>query len=210
MTGFPDTWIDGLFEKSGAWGSDSACKGDTNHCMYTWLEGTDSAACELSNNKGVVDRMSMSAPVALKITSEYDEATQSGTLTVKATLDAEMRAPNGTCNKISVLLYERNVESKYGKDKILYAQLAREELLFEDFTPTQPGESATFTAPFTLNSAWVADNVGAISFVQNYVGSCSDAAKSLMAYDIYNSGFLQNVNASAPPPSGHGRPVTAP
>jgi hypothetical protein len=168
--------------------------------------GNDNNNCGLSNNEGCLDQMGVPAPLEIKISSAYDEATKSGTLTVIVTLDGDITPSNGMLNKITVLLYERDV----GRDKIVFSQLARKQLIFADFTPTQPGQQAAFTAPFALDPSWVEDNVGAVAFVQNYLGNPDDAPKDLMAYDIYNSGFLQNVNASTPPPSGHTRPVTPP
>jgi len=150
--------------------------------------------------------MSVSSPLNISISSSYDSSTKSGTLTAAVTLDGTIAPQSGTFNRITVLLYERDVYS----GSTGYAQLARKQLIFADFTPTQAGEHATFTANFTLDPSWEEDNVGAVAFVQNYLGNPDDDPKDLMAYDIYNSGFLQNVNTTTPPVSGHVRPLSHP
>ena len=210
MNGTPGTFIDGIIRKIGsAGGHGSECKGEAKNCTYDWFVGNDNAACGIKNNSGVIQRMSIAAPLAIQITSAFDAASLSGSLTVKVTLDSPISPASGTVNKFTLLLYERGVTSSYSGESIYYSQLVRRQLLLVDFTPTQAGEQATFTANFTLDPAWVVENVGALAFVQNYQGSSSTDPKKLIAGEVYNSGFLQNINA-APPATGHVRPLSKP
>jgi len=209
MPGEPETQIDGLIKKSGSYGTGSACKGDPNNCMYIWYEGSDSAVCKLSGNQGVIDRIPIPAPLAITISAVLDAGSQSGTLTVKAVLDDVLQPDSGTVNKIWVGLYERGVQSSYGKDSILYPAVVRTQLVFSNFTVTQAGAETTFTAPFTLDPTWVPENIGALAFVQNYNGSSSTDPSKLIAGEVYNAGYLQSVIAP-PPGSGHIRPVSHP
>jgi hypothetical protein len=209
MQGTPYTYVDGVIEKVGAWGSGSTCKGDTNNCMYEWLMGNDSATCKLSNNQGVADRMAVASPLSIAIGSSFDAGTLAGTLTVTVTLDGSIAPPSGTVNLITVLLYQRGLESRYGTDAILYPQVVRASLLTDVVTVTDAGQQQTFTADFLLDPSWPPEDMGALAFVQSYTGSASTNPKDLKPLEIYNSGFLGDLTAP-PASSKHLRPVSKP
>jgi hypothetical protein len=210
MNGEPGTFIDGFISKVGsAGGGGSTCEGEATDCTKDWFLGKSRSDCGFSRNNGALNEMGVSSPLSIAITAAYDEAGRTGTLNVTAALDGAMEPGSGTINKISVLLYERVVTSSYGSDDILYAQLVRSQLLFEDFQPTTAGQQAVFTPSFTLDHSWVAENMGILVIVQNYTGTSSTADKKLIAGKVYNTGFLQSILAS-PPASRHVRPVSRP
>ena len=209
MNGEPETFVDGIYSKVGtAGGSGSNCNGEGHNCTYDWFLGNSRADCGFSKTMGALDEVGVPSPLSIAITAAYDEAGRSGTLNVTATLDDAMAPGSGTINKITVVLYERNVASHYGNDDILYAQVVRSQLLFSDFQPANSGQQAVFTPSFALDPSWVAENMGVLVIVQNYTGSSSTDAKKLIAGQVYNTGFLQSL--LAPPPSGHIRPVSRP
>jgi hypothetical protein len=209
MQGTPYTYVDGVIEKVGAWGSGSSCKGDNNHCMYDWFMGNDNAACKLQNNQGVTDRMAVAAPLSVAIGSSFDESSLAGTLTVTVTLDASIAPASGTVNLITVLLYQRGLTSKYGTDNIFYPQVVRASLLTEQVTVTDPGQQQTFTVDFLLDPSWPPADMGVLAFVQNYTGSMNTNPKDLKPKEILNSGFLGDLTAP-PADTGHIRPVSRP
>jgi hypothetical protein len=209
MQGTPYTYVDGIIEKVGAWGSGSTCKGDNSNCMYEWLMGNDSATCKLQNNQGVMDRMAVPAPLTVAIGSSFDEGTLSGTLTVTVTLDASIAPASGTVNLITVLLYQRGLTSKYGTDNIFYPQVVRATLLTDQVTVIDAGQTQTFTADFLLDPSWPPADLGVLAFVQNYTGSASTNPKDLKPKEILNSGFLADITAP-PATTTHVRPVSRP
>jgi hypothetical protein len=210
MNGEPYIFVDGLISKVGAYGSGSACKGDSANCNYDYYLGIDDTACGLKNNQGALDRMGVAAPLSFAFASTYDEGTRSGVLTVTGVLDARMAPQGGTFNGLTVLLYERDVSDRFGTDTIVFPQVVRRQLLFEVFPATQAGERAEFTVPFSLDAAWEEENMGALAFVQNYLGAPSDDPGDLIALDIHNSGFLSSVTAPPPAESRHTRPLDRP
>lgn len=209
MQGTPYTFVDGIFEKPGALGGGSTCKGDNNSCTYDYFVGNDSEACGLRNNRGIVDRLPVASPLGISIASSYDEGTLAGTLTVTVSLDGSILPAAGTINLVTVVLYERGVTAQNGSDAILYTQVVRAPLLTDQVTVTDAGQQQIFTVNYLLDPSWVPENMGALAFVQNYTGSMSSDPKKLQPNEIYNSGFLASVTAP-PTTSRHPRPLGKP
>jgi len=211
MQGTPYTYVDGIIEKVGAFGNTSSCKGDNDSCTYNYFMGIDSAACKLQNNPGVLDRQPIASPLFIAIQSLYDAGTLGGTLTVTVKLDGSIAPASGTINLITVVLYERGVESGYGTppDPIWYPQVVRASLLTSQVNVTEAGQEQTFTVNYLLDPSWHPEDMGALAFVQNYTGSTSTDPKKLAPLEIYNSGFLASLT-QPPPSSTHLRPVSKP
>jgi len=202
----PTTMTDGTMKKVGTGGGDgSDCQGEKDRCTYDWLLGNDRPECPQHSGSGALDRLAVPSPLAISLTSSYDAAARGGRLTAHAVLEGSLGVPAGTFNAVTILLFERGV--MHGQ--VLCAQVVRRQALFAVFEATQPGQEAEFSADYSLDPAWAAENVGAVAFVQNYRGRPEDPRPDLFAQGICNSGFLQNV-AAASPPTGHSRPVTHP
>lgn len=176
MTGEPYAFIDGIITKIGAYGSGSKC--DTS-CQYLYYSGEDSDPCKLKNNKGFLDRMSVSSPLYIQISSTFDQNTLSGTLNVNVKVETDISIKY---NKLWAIVYERNVEDKFGTDNIIFPQLVRKRIIYTDFDLKTAGEEKDYSTNFTIDSSWVLENIGILVFVQ------SDETK-----EILQSSFLGSL-----------------
>lgn len=173
MNGEPYAFIDGIISKIGAYGAGSKC--DIT-CQYLYYSGEDSSECKLKNNKGFLDRMEVASPIDIQLIATFDKNTLSGTLNLHARVENDI---NLQYNKIWVLVYERNVQDKFGSDNIIFPQLVRARILYSDFNLKKAGEEEDFSANFKIDSGWVLENIGFLVFIQ------SDETK-----EILQSAFL--------------------
>jgi len=176
MQGEPYAFIDGIIQKIGAYGSGSKC--DTT-CQYLYYSGEDSSECKLKNNKGFLDRMSIPSPLEIQVSATFDKNTMEGVLSAHIKVETDITLKY---NKIWFVVYERNVQDKFGSDNIIFPQLARGRILYSDFNLKTAGEEGDFSAPFLIESSWVLENIGFLVFVQ------SDETK-----EILQSAFLGSV-----------------
>lgn len=173
MNAEPYSFIDGIISKMGAYGSGSKC---STTCQYLYYSGEDSAECKLKNNQGFLDRMNVQSPLNIQISAAFDQNTLSGTVNVHIKVDSAITLKY---NKIWAVLYERNVQDKFGSDNIIFPQLARKRIIYNDFNLKNQGEEADFSSDFSVDSSWVLGNLGILVFVQ------SDETK-----EILQSAFL--------------------
>lgn len=173
MNGEPYAFIDGIITKIGAYGAGSKC--DTT-CQYLYYSGEDSSECKLKNNKGFLDRFDIPSPIDIQLDATFDKDTLSGTLNIHTKVENDITLQY---NKIWALIYERNVQDKFGNDNIIFAQLVRSRILYSDFNLKTAGEEGDFIANFTIDPGWVLENIGFLVFVQ------SDETK-----EILQSAFL--------------------
>lgn len=176
MQGEPYAFIDGIISKVGAYDGGSDC--DIT-CQYYYYSGEESASCGLKRNNGFLDRMPIPSPLYITISSNFDKNTLQGELFIHILLDEDI---THTQNKIWVVIYERNVQSKEGKDIIIYPQLVRKGILNQNFDLTQKGQEIDYTIPFSIDPKWVLENIGILVFIQ------SDQNK-----EILQSGFLGSI-----------------
>lgn len=175
-TADPWAFIDGIIAKSGAYDSGSNC--DIT-CQYYYYSGEDSAACKLKNNNGFLDRMEIASPLAISTSFDFNKETLSGTLYIHIVVDEDITLSQ---NKIWVIIYERNVKDKEGKDTVILPQLARQKIFYENFNLSKKGEEINYTIPFSINPKYVLENIGILIFVQ------SDQNK-----EILQSSFVQTL-----------------
>lgn len=176
MIGEPYAFIDGIIEKVGAYGSGSNC--DTT-CQYKYYSGEDSAECKLKNNKGFLDRMPIPSPLDIRLSATFDQNTREGILSANIKVETDITLKY---NKIWFIIYERNVQDKFGSDNIIFPQLVRNRILYSDFNLKTADEEGTFSAPFKIENDWLLENIGFLVFVQ------SDETK-----EILQSAFLGSV-----------------
>ncbi|MEJ5165496.1 MAG: hypothetical protein WHV67_00530, partial [Thermoanaerobaculia bacterium] len=169
-------FIDGIISKVGAYDGGSNC--DIT-CQYYYYSGEESDSCGLKRNTGFLDRMAIPSPLVISTSLDFNKETLQGTLYIHIVVDEDITLSQ---NKIWVVIYERNVESKEGKDEIIYSQLARERIFLQNFNLTKKGEEIDYTVPFSINSNWVLENIGILIFVQ------SDQNK-----EILQSSFVQTL-----------------
>jgi hypothetical protein len=193
----PDAWADGVIRRKGAYSDAANCGGDIQRKQFDYYK----EAFDM--------RERISSPLSIALTSTYDSATRSGSITARVVLDAEIVPPANSVNKIVIVLYERNLNYSVGGESAILPQAARHRILFEDCPLTRAGEEGTYTVSFAFDPAWVPENMGALAMVQNYDASEGSKWVFIRAKEIYNSGFLADL-ISHPPSRAHSRPVTKP
>lgn len=191
MQGEPYAFIDGIITKIGAYGAGSKC--DIT-CQYMYYSGEDSSECKLKNNKGFLDRMDVISPIDIQLSATFDKNTLSGTLNIHTKVENDITLQY---NKIWALIYERNVQDKFGSDNIIFPQLVRSRILYSDFILKTAGEEKDFSANFTIEPKWILENIGFLVFIQ------SDETK-----EILQSAFLGKLPLQDE--KKHKRPFSAP
>jgi hypothetical protein len=180
----PYAVIDGTLERDDAYGEGANC--DIQDTYDYYKDGYD-------QRKGV--------PASLNLTllSTFDPSSGKGLITVTASLEQNLSSSQ-TANKLWIVLYQKNVPYNYSpSQKGIIAHLARDIVLYEDFAPTQAGQTQTFTAEYLISSKWRAEDMGVLVFAQ------SEKTK-----EVFQSAFLGTIFTQAPPRTGHGRPISVP